>query len=208
MQFTSILKSIFVSTFISAAAVAAPGEPPLPATSASKPVSVSYENLTRCFTELQDASLSFKVDLDRLKDLIDEKFVTSNSVLEERRVSYLDANGQPKRVIMRLKKAGKKPVYVLTLQKVEDNGVFTDLKLSNAQKKAAPQQVIANLLLGGSIKADEYSYLDTKLNGYVNRYRRNFKSVEELELRDRYSKRTVACEIQKDLGIICTCSKK
>ncbi|MNS94508.1 hypothetical protein D3C72_1287290 [compost metagenome] len=148
------------------------------------------------------------MDLDRLKDLIDEKFVTSSSVLEERRVSYLDASGQQKRALLRMKRAGKKPVYLLTLQKVEDNGVFTDLKLTEAQKKAPAAQVIANALLGGTIKADEYSYLDTKLNNYLFRYRRNFKQVEELELKDRYGKRSVVCESQKDLGIICTCSKK
>ena len=204
MQFKTFILTLLASTIASAA----PGEAPSSASSSSKPVSLSYENLTRCFTELQDPTLSFKVDLDRLKELIDEKFVTSSSILQERRVSYLDANGLNKRALMRIKKAGKKPVYVLTLQKVEENGVYVDLKLSEAQKKAPAQQVIASVLLGGTVKADEYSYLDTKLNGYRLNYRRNFKVIEELNFKDHSGKRAVACEIQKDLGIICTCSKK
>ena len=204
MQFKTLLITLLASTV----AVAAPGEAPSTSSPSGKPVSLSYENLTRCFNELQDPALSFKVDLDRLKELIDEKFVTSSSLLQERRVSYLDANGQAKRVLMRVKKAGKKPVYVLTPQKVEDNGVYVDLKLTDAQKKASSQQVIASLLLNGTVKADEYSYIDTKLNGYQLTYRRNFKSIEELNFKDRSGKRAVACEIQKDLGIICTCSKK
>jgi hypothetical protein len=147
--------------------------------------------------------------LNRLKELIDEKFVTSNSQLLERRVLFLDATGQQKRIVMRVKKVGGRKVdYVLSLQKVEDSGVFTDLKLPESQKKNPSQQTIGNLLLGGTVKADQYSYLDTKLNGYSLHYTRNFKEVEELELKAKYGKRTVACESKQDLGIICTCSKK
>src|SRR5438445_1237545 len=59
-----------------------------------KPVSVSYENLMRCFPELQDEGLSFKVDLNRLKEVMDEKFVTSQSQLRQRKIQYEDAEKQ------------------------------------------------------------------------------------------------------------------
>lgn len=174
-----------------------------------KPVSVSYENLRRCFPELQDESLSFKVDLNRLKDIIDEKFVTSQSQLRQRKIQYLDADKQLSNLILRTKFKGDKKVETeLILQQVDEKGIVTDVKLTGNQRINPSQDTINNFLLNGTIKSDEYSYNDTKLNGVISTYRRNFKEIQEIELNDHPGKRSVYCEKQKDLGIICTCSKK
>jgi ABC-type transporter MlaC component len=176
---------------------------------AAKPVSVSYENLTRCFPELKDQSLSFKVDLNRLKDLIDEKFVTSQSQLRQRKIQYVDADQQRMNLILRLDaRMSKKSSTHLILQKVDDKGLVTDLKLTKNQATNPKQEVINNFLLGANIKSDEYSYIDTKLNGVVSTYRRNFKDVMEIELSDKPRQRSVMCEKRDELGIICTCTKK
>ncbi|MEN0059768.1 MAG: hypothetical protein AAGB31_13090, partial [Bdellovibrio sp.] len=101
----------------------------------AKPVSKSYENLTRCFAELQDESLSFKVDLNRLKDLIDEKFVTSQSQLRQRKIHYSNADKELMNLILRTKFAGAKKVETeLILQQVDEKGVITDIKLTNNQR--------------------------------------------------------------------------
>lgn len=174
-----------------------------------KPVSVSYENLMRCFPELQDESLSFKVDLNRLKDIIDEKFVTSQSQLRQRKIQYLDADKQLTNLILRTKFKGDKKIETeLILQQVDEKGIVTDVKLTGNQRINPSQDTINNFLLNGTIKSDEYSYNDTKLNGVSSAYRRNFKEIQEIELNDHPGKRSVYCEKQKDLGIICTCSKK
>ncbi len=175
----------------------------------AKPVSVSYENLIRCFPELKDESLSFKVDLNRLKELIDEKFVTSQSQLRQRKIHYIDADQQKMNLILRTHfSAVKKMSTQLSLQKVDEKGLVTDLKLTKNQASNPKQEVINNFLLGASIKSDEYSYIDTKLNGVISTYRRNFKEVMEIELSDKPRRRSVLCEKRDELGIICTCTKK
>lgn len=174
-----------------------------------KPVSVSYENLIRCFPELKDEKLSFKVDLNHLKELMDEKFVTSQSQLRQRKVHYRDADGVAMNLILRTKFQGHKKMETeLTLQKVDEKGVVTDIKLTGNQRINPRQDIINNFLLGSMIKSDEYSYNDTKLNGLFSTYRRNFKDIEEIGLEDRVLKRSIFCEKKSDLGIICTCSKK
>lgn len=182
---------------------------PLWAQEAPKPVSVSYKNLIDCFPELKDEALSFKVNLNHLKEVMDEKFVTSQSQLRQRKIQYLDADNQVMNLILRTKFIGSKKVQTeLTLQKVDDKGVVTELKLTENQRINPKQEVINNLLLNTTIKSDEYSYNDTKLNDMTSTYRRNFKEVQEIELEDRANKRSILCENKSDLGIICTCSKK
>ncbi|WII73370.1 hypothetical protein QJS83_05735 [Bdellovibrio sp. 22V] len=174
-----------------------------------KPISVSYENLMRCFPELQDEKLSFKVDLNRLKELGDEKFVTSQSQLRQRKIQYVNADKQLMNLILRTKFMGAKKMDTeLILQEVDEKGVITDIKLTSNQRINPKQDIINNFLLNGTIKSDEYSYNDTKLNEVFSTYRRNFKEIEEYELVDKPGKRSILCETKKDLGIICTCSKK
>ncbi|HWU42935.1 MAG TPA: hypothetical protein VN132_05835 [Bdellovibrio sp.] len=175
----------------------------------TKPVSISYENLLRCFPELKDDSLSFKVDLNHLKEVMDEKFVTSQSQLRQRKIRYENSDKQLMNLILRNTFRGDKKIRTeLTLQMVDDKGVVTDAKLTDNQRVNPKQEVINSLLLNATIKADEFSYIDTKLNEMISTYRRNFKDIQEIDLNDKLNRREVSCEKQADLGIICTCSKK
>lgn len=174
-----------------------------------KPVSVSYENLMRCFPELQDQKLSFKVDLNRLKELIDEKFVTLRSELRQRKVLYVDNDGKTMSLTLRNKfSGGKKIESQLILEKVDEKGVYTNVKLPENQRINPKQEIINNFLLYANIKSDVSAYYDTKLNGLTSIYSLSFKDVQEYELVDSPNKRTVLCEKKADLGIICTCTKK
>lgn len=178
-------------------------------TSKAKPISISYENLTRCFPELRDESLSFKVDLNRLKEVMDEKFVTSQSQLRQRKIQYTDAENQLMNLILRNTFKGEKKVESeLLLQMIDEKGVVTDVKLTDNQRLNPKQDIINNFLLNATIKSDEYSYIDTKLNELVSTYRRNFKEIQEIDLVDHPNQKSISCEKQKDLGIICTCTKK
>lgn len=175
----------------------------------AKPVSVSYEQLTRCFPELKDEKISFKVDLNGLKDLSDEKFITSESQLRQRKISYRDAQGEGMALILRTKFRGlKKMETELILQKVDDKGIVTPIALTNNQKINPKQEVINNFLLNAVVLKDEYTYNDTKLNGITSTYIRNFREVVEFSLSDKSNKRSIMCEKQSDLGIICTCTQK
>ena len=176
---------------------------------AAKPVSVSYEQLTRCFPELKDEKISFKVDLNGLKDISDEKFITSESQLRQRKVSYRDAEGEGMALILRTKFRGvKKMETELILQKVDAKGVVTPIALTTNQKINPKQEIINSFLLNAVVLKDEYTYNDTKLNGITSTYIRNFKEIIEFSLTDKANKRSIMCEKQSDLGIICTCTQK
>lgn len=200
---------VFLCLFLSGARVFAQPQTPTPGLGLKKPVSVSYENLTRCFPELEDEKLSFKVDLDLLKDVIDKKFVTLETILRQRKVNYLDSEQQEMNLILRTKMpVGKKKETELILQQVDAKGIITDMKLTNNQRWNPQQELINNFLLNAKIKSDEFLHNDTKLNGVTSTYLKNFKEVQEIELTDKVQNRSVSCEKKSDLGIICTCTKK
>ncbi|WP_253716018.1 hypothetical protein [Bdellovibrio bacteriovorus] len=178
-------------------------------TAPKKPVSVSYENLIKCFPELENESLSFKVDLNLLKEVADKTFPTRDSVLRQRKVQYLDSERQLTNLILRTKTPpGRKKETELILQQVDAKGVVTDIKLTKNQSQNPKQEVINNFLLNSTIKSDESLYNDTKLNNVSATYSRNFNEVQEYDLMDRLYQRSISCEKRSDLGIICTCSKK
>lgn len=174
-----------------------------------KPVSLSYEQVLRCFPELKDDKISFKVGLNDLKEIADDKFVTSESQLRQRRISYRDAEGEGMVLILRTKFRGvKKMETELILQKVDEKGVVTPIALTLNQRMNPKQEIINNFLLNAVITKDEYTYNDTKLNEVSSTYIRNFKEIIEFTLKDKANKRSILCEKQSDLGIICTCTQK
>ncbi|WP_413582160.1 hypothetical protein [Bdellovibrio sp. HCB288] len=200
-----IIPFIFSIPLVTMAQVSSPT--PSPAGSA-KPVSVSYENLIKCYPELKDDSLAFKVDLTKLKDLADEKLVTIRSQLRQRKIGYLDADQDQMILTLKSSGAGKKQKTELSLQKVAVDGVLTDIALTKNQRTNPKQEIINNFLLHATIKSDEYSYLDTKLNGITATYKRNFREVVEFNLEGPSRKRSLSCSSEPQLGIICTCTKK
>ena len=174
-----------------------------------KPVSVSYNNLIDCFPELKDESLSFKVDLNQLKDLSDEKFVTSRSQLAQRQVLFQTSEGDKRRITLRAKNPeALKVSFLLKLEMLDAKGIYTDVELTETQRNNPKQEVLNHLLLNTTTLQDQYSYNDTKLNGVILKYRRDHKVIVELELIDRLRKRSVSCDAQKEGTVICTCSKK
>lgn len=174
-----------------------------------KPVSVSYKNLIECFPELKDESLSFKVDLNQLKELTDEKFVTSRSQLAQRQVLFQTAEGDKRRITLRAKNPDALKVhFLLKLEMLDAKGIYTDVELTETQRNNPKQEVLNHLLLNTTTLQDQYSYNDTKLNGVILKYRRDLKVIVELELIDRLRKRSVSCDAQKEGTVICTCSKK
>lgn len=179
------------------------------ASSTAKPVSVSYKNLIECFPELTDESLSFKVDLSQLKELTDEKFVTSRSQLVERQIFFQNTEGEKRRMTLRAKNPDAlKVTFELRLDMVDAKEAYTEVALTEAQRINPKQEMLNNLLLNTTTQRDVYSYYDTKLNGVILKFRREHKVVEELELIDKPRKRSVSCEAQKEGSVICTCSKK
>lgn len=175
-----------------------------------KPVSVSYINLTTCYPELKNEALSLKVDLNLLKDEIDRKFITSQSLLRYRQVLLKDGTGQYKRLKLAAKSAKKRGQfnYLLSVEKLDSKKVGTPLELPQSQRINPLQKDLDQFFLNQEVVEDERSYFDTKLNGMSLSFKRNFQNVFELELNDSRAKKRLFCEDQKETGIVCTCFHK
>lgn len=179
------------------------------AQSKEKPVSVSYTNLVKCFPSLKNEALSLKVDLSQLKEDIDRKYVTSQSLLRYRQVVLKDAAGQKKRLKLAAKPAKNgKFNYTLSLDKLDSKGEGVVVELPVSHRINPDQKVLDQYFLNQDVLEDERSYFDTKLNGLSLSFRRNFQTVFELELHDERVKTRLLCEDKKELGVICTCFQK
>ncbi len=174
-----------------------------------RPVSISYKEVRKCFPEIQDEKLSFKVDLTRLKELVDARFLSTKSQIRMRKVHFQDADRQVRFLVLRNISSPKGKIETqMSLQVMDEKGSLADVSLTRSQSLNPKPEVINSFLQGSKIISDQVWHHDTKLKGVTASYRQNFKEIEEYELRDVLAKRSLSCSAQLDLGIICACSKK
>jgi hypothetical protein len=174
-----------------------------------KPVSVSYINVVNCYPELKNEALSLKVDLSILKDEIDRKFVTSQSLLRYRQVILKDGSGALKRLKLSAKPAKKASFnYILSVDKLDEKRAGTPVEVPQSQRINPKQKDLDQYFLNQDVIEDERSYYDTKLNGLGLSFKRNFQKVFELEFSDTKSKKRLFCEDKNELGVTCACFHK
>lgn len=174
-----------------------------------KPVSVSYTNLLKCFPNLKNDAQSLKVDLNVLKDDIDKRYVTSQSLLRYRQVLLKDSLGQQKRLKLSAKPAKKGKVsYLLSIEKLDDKGAGTTVDVPVSQRTNPTQKDLDPYFLNQDVVEDERSYFDTKLNGQTVSFKRNFDKVFELEFSDARARQRLLCEDKNAVGVVCTCFQK
>lgn len=150
-----------------------------------------------------------KVDLSLLKDEIDRKFVTSQSLLRYRQVILKDGSGQQKRLKLAAKPAKKGLFnYVLSLEKLDAKKAGTSIEIPQSQRINPKQKDLDHYFLNQDVVEDERSYFDTKLNGMSLSFKRNFQNVFELELSDSRKSKRFFCEDKNELGVVCTCFYK
>jgi hypothetical protein len=179
----------------------------------AQPVSVSYTQLTKCFPELKNEAWVRKVDLNELKEEIDSHFVTTQSLLRLREV-WLRTPQTEVQKRLRLaarpssQKGPEKFDYVLTLEKLDSKGGGTNIEIPAAHRVNPTQKDLNSYFINEEVTRDESSFYETKLRGLTLSYKKNFKTVSEIELKDPKGARRVFCDDQKDLGIVCTCFSK
>lgn len=171
-----------------------------------KPVSMSYTNVVQCFPELKNEELSLKVDLNLLKEDVDRRFITSQSLLRYRQVILKDDKGQLTRLKLSAKPTKKSQFnYILNLDKLDSKKVGTPVELPPSHRINPAQKDLDLYFLNQEVLEDERSYFDTKLYGVSLSFKRQFQNVLELELKDPRRQKRLFCEDKKDLGIVCTC---
>jgi hypothetical protein len=198
---------VFVSLFLSLGSLAFAGgtesiKAPL------RPVSVSYEGLLHCFPDLADAKFSMQIKLDALKDSIDYKYVTTNSLLRYRKVQFKKDTGSAGVQLLTLGLKTENPkAYELRLEKLDSKEGSKAIELTQAQRSNPTPKLIDQYLLEATIESDDTAYEDTKVKGLSLSFVRGLKGIQQLELRDKVGKKTFTCSQESDLGTVCSCLK-
>lgn len=180
------------------------------------PVSLSYSQLTKCFPELKNDAWVRAVNLNELKEEIDRDFLTTQTLLRQREVLMKEPTvaaqtSTTKRLRLAAKPVGGKKQgynYHLTLESLDTKEIGAAIEIPAKHRTNPEQKVLNGYLVNQDILQDETSYFDTKLKGVTAGYKKNFKDVTEIELKDPAGSRRIFCEQQKDLGVVCTCFSK
>lgn len=161
-----------------------------------KPVSVSYEAVVRCYPELEDKDLAFRVDLGRLKDRLDARVATERSEMKSRVVKFRDADGSLRRMSVHDK--------AVTWETVGEDGVSQPW-VSPALPKDADSPAARSLLARGRIEADDRLDREVKLGGLIVQVRRDLAKVVELRLESAGGKKALTCQDRGEFGSVCLC---
>lgn len=171
-----------------------------------KLVSVSYVQIKQCFPLLEDAKLSFKVNMNELKEKIDSKYVTTLSRLQSRIITYAELNGERYRLTMLVqpKKIGK-PVTFVKMEKFDQSGQAQPVEVPS-QLEIDPRQKDLNMhLMNAKIESDISYYIDSKYHGLQMIYQKDRLKILNLELSDPAQHKTLSCDERETLGVVCTC---
>lgn len=163
--------------------------------------------MVECFPDLEDATQEFSVSIPKVHDRLDEKYPTVKSQRVRRIMKFRDASGGLRR--LKLETEGEKnPVTTAQLEAIDSKGASTQVSpLPIAQKNPTPAE-INRLLSGNDLESDEIVELDTKLNGLRVRTKKDFARWLEVRVEDPQLKKTLVCENNKEIGTICTCTKR
>ncbi|HRO67839.1 MAG TPA: hypothetical protein PL182_09775 [Pseudobdellovibrionaceae bacterium] len=172
-----------------------------------KPTSVSYQAIVKCEPKLEDHRLTTRVDLAILKSRMDDVYVTQRSLLMQRVVDFRERSGELRR--LRLENRPEKGVSKYTAQwrtvlPDGDTVAWEDATLKEQPTLKEVYLVIAK----GVIERDESLTEEFKLKGVKLRVKKDLQRPLELRLEHEDGSRSLLCEEKKDLGTICTCTKK
>lgn len=174
------------------------------------PRSLSYDAVLRCYPELKNDNLSLRVDLNLLKEEVDRKHATVRSHLLERLAVFNDTSDVKKRTRLWTLDAptSPKPQYRFQLEYFDDKGLTHEQIVPPAHKINPKQKDLNAYYVTAQFEMDQSTYIDTKLNGYELRYKKNFDRVLELRLLNIRARKDLRCD-QDSLGaIVCECIKK
>ncbi|MBX3040328.1 MAG: hypothetical protein KF789_06425 [Bdellovibrionaceae bacterium] len=172
-----------------------------------KPRSVSYQAVLDCEPKLDDHRLTTRVDLGILKNRMDDVYVTQRSLLMQRVVDFRERSGELRR--LRLENKPEKGISKFTAQWRTVLPEGDTVSWEDPSLKEQPTLKDVHLVIAkGVIERDESLIDDFKLTGVKLRSKKDLQRFLELRLEHEDGSRLLLCEEKKDLGTICTCTKK
>lgn len=173
------------------------------------PVSQAYLTIKSCFPALVLEEFKLEVSLDKLKEKIDSFAPTLKSTMRYRQITYVPARSEETlRLSIRAitPKPKQKQNYEMLLEKLDPKErTYSEIEIPEAHRKNPKPSDISGYIYDADVKNEEISNIDTKLKGYVLIYLRQLTHIEDLTFRNSRSTRTLTCENQKNLGVVCTC---
>ncbi len=200
---------LLVVIFLEGVSFAGIGSPDTVSTTQSQqPISKSFTSIQTCFPALARDEFKQSIDLNRLKARIDDFDLTVKSTLRFRRLSFLTPGGKVTHRLTIRAQPQKNQVfdYEMVLEKLDPaGGVPVEIEIPRHHRKNPKQSDISSYLYDADLKLEETSFVESKMNGHILVFGRHFTEVQDLELRDAKGSRTLTCENQKNLGVVCTC---
>lgn len=180
-----------------------------PPAAKKKPVSLSYESILKCYPKLADERMSFRVDLRVLGEKISRVMAVQHSRLLEREVQFRDEDGLVRRLrLVDFKHVTASPEYRVQADTVADNGEVTPWLESPVKETVKSPWDLKNALVRADVLRDETLLRETLLGSLVVLTRKDMNRVLEISLSDFRGETKLHCEDRKDLGAVCTCSKR
>jgi len=174
----------------------------------SKPrLSPSYQSVITCFPEFKSTDLESSFSIEKLKDGIDKVSATSRT--QDLLKMWIVKDGtQRRRITLKLNQSTPKEDKVLSVEKLDDQNTGESVEIPSNHRVNPAQKVINIYLYKAEILDEETEKIDTKLNGFKNRWKRQGSEMVSLEIHDTRANRKVRCEQKKNLGAVCFCEKK
>lgn len=179
------------------------------ASPSKKPVSLSYESILKCYPKLSDERMSFRVDLRVLSERIKSVMAIQHSRLIEREVQYRDGDGVVRRLrLTDFRHVKDAPEYRVQADTIADNGEVSPWLEAPVKATLSSPWELRAILARADVLRDETLLRETMLGSRVLLTRKDMNRVLELTLSGFAGEEKLHCEDRKDLGAVCTCSKR
>lgn len=210
-----IMWGLLVANFVFALASPITSSSPLQMT--SKKSSIAYqesdylklvrEQIKKCSAETYNEKnwQNLNLDLQSLKQALDESEMTLRSELRYRIVEFESIKGEKKRLRFAQEKSSKGIYnYNLRVERLDASGVGKEIPIPTEHKRQPTQLIVSEYLLNQKVLSDETLINESKLNDQEVNIRYLNGKIVEIEWFFSKRKKNLVCEVRQS-NYICRC---
>lgn len=165
------------------------------------------EQIKKCSAETYDEKKwqNLNLDLQSLKQALDENEMTLRSELRYRVVEFESNKGEKKRLRFAQEKSLKGIYnYNLRVERLDASGVGKEIPIPTEHKRQPTQLIVSEYLLNQRVLSDETLINESKLNDQEVNIRYLNGKIVEIEWFFSKSKKNLICEVRHS-NYICRC---
>ena len=181
--------------------------------SAAEPlIPPSYFAIEKCWPEILDPQFKKSISLEKLREKIDIHWSSRKKVNLSKIWTLKDPAGVRKRLILKTKPTPPgsllKDTQTLSLEKLDQHNVGEGLSLPAEHRQNPSQKIINSYLISSEIEQEETETLDIKINQFELRLVSLKNGLRNLKLMDPKTQKTLRCEVNSQVGLVCMCLSK